>query len=66
MTMKSLTIFAKCSIFYVWQGSEYASGYYTDRLIPSDIYLFKVNNGKTRAMCEICSKLKTKTPERRQ
>ena len=28
-------------------------------------YLFKVNNGNTRTMCEICSKLSIKTPERR-
>ena len=32
---------------------------------PAGIYLFKVNNGNTRAMCEICSKLKIRTPERR-
>ena len=29
------------------------------------IYLFKIDNGNTRAMYEICSKLKTKTPELR-
>ena len=33
---------------------------------PFDIYLFKVNNGNTSTMCEICSKLTKKTPERRQ
>ena len=27
------------------------------------IYMFKVNNRNTRAMCEICSKLTIKTPE---
>ena len=27
------------------------------------IYLFKVNNGNTRTMCEVCSKLTIKTPE---
>ena len=32
--------------------------------ISAGIYLFKVNNGNTRTMCEICSKL-TKTSERR-
>ena len=32
----------------------------------ANIYLFKVNNRNTRKMCEICSKLKIKTPERRQ
>ena len=30
------------------------------------IYLFKVNNGNTRIMFEICLKLTIKTPERRQ
>ena len=29
------------------------------------IYLFKVNNGNTRARCEISSKLTIKTPEQR-
>ena len=32
---------------------------------PTDIYLFKINNGKTIAMCELYSKLTIKTPERR-
>ena len=31
--------------------------------IPDDSYLFKVNNGNTRAMCEFYSKLTIKTPE---
>ena len=31
---------------------------------PGCIYLFKVKNGNTRAMCEICSELTLKTPER--
>ena len=30
------------------------------------IYLFKVNNRKTRTKCEICSKLTIKTPEQCQ
>ena len=29
-------------------------------------YLLKLNNGKTRTRCELCSKLTLKTPERRQ
>ena len=32
---------------------------------PANNYLFKVNNKNTRRKCEICSKLKIKTPERR-
>ena len=32
---------------------------------PANIYLFKVNNRKTRKRCEICSKLTMKIPERR-
>ena len=34
--------------------------------IPTNIYLLKVNNGNTRKMCEMCSKLTIKTPERGQ
>ena len=33
---------------------------------PASIYLFKVNNGNTRTMCEPCSKLTIKSPERRR
>ena len=32
---------------------------------PIRIYLFKVNNGNSRTMCEICSKLTIKIPEGR-
>ena len=32
---------------------------------PIDNYMVKVNNRNTRTRCEICSKLTTKTPERR-
>ena len=34
-------------------------------LSPVGIYLFKVNYRNIRTMCEICSKLTIKTPERR-
>ena len=34
--------------------------------IPAGICLFKFNNGYSRAMCEIYSKLITETPERHQ
>ena len=33
--------------------------------IPAGNYVFKVNNKKTRARGEMCSKLKIKAPERR-
>ena len=33
---------------------------------PTGIYLLKVNNRNTTAMCEICRKVTLKTPERRQ
>ena len=32
---------------------------------PANIYLFKVNNNKTRKRCKICSKSTIKTAERR-
>ena len=35
-------------------------------LFPASIYLFKVNNKNARKRCEICSKITTKTLERRQ
>ena len=31
---------------------------------PTDIYLFQASNGTTRVVCEICSNLKIKIPER--
>ena len=31
---------------------------------PAGFYLFKANNGNNRTVCEICSKLTKKTPER--
>ena len=31
--------------------------------MPADIYLFKVNLGNTRVMCETCSQSTIKTPE---
>ena len=34
------------------------------KLLPAGIYLFKVNNGKTRTLCGIYKMLTTKTPER--
>ena len=33
-------------------------------IVPTNIYLFKVNNRDTRKGCEICSKLTIKTLER--
>ena len=36
------------------------------RLLLVGIYLIKVNNRSTRSRCEICSKLTTKTSERRE
>ena len=35
-------------------------------IFPADNYMFKVNNGNTRASSEICPKLTIKTPERRK
>ena len=43
-------------LYICWICSEY----------PANIYLFKVNNRNTRKMRELCSKLTTKTPKRRQ
>ena len=39
---------------------------YSMTSFPAKMYLFKVNNRNTRKRGEICPKLTTKTPERRQ
>ena len=44
-------------------AQQYMSDYVT---YPTNIDLFKVNNGNTRKSCGIFSKLTTKTPERRR
>ena len=43
---------------------KYLKKCYESRLLAG-IYLFKVNNGNTRTMREICLKLTIKTPESR-
>ena len=47
---------------YILKGSD---GYSSKWEYRAGIVLFKVNNGNNRTMCEICSKLTLKTPERR-
>ena len=37
----------------------------TELLLPAGNDVFKVSNRNNRTMCEICSKLTIKTPERR-
>ena len=32
-------------------------------VFPAEVYLFKINNGNTRTICEICLKLTFKTPD---
>ena len=32
---------------------------------PVSIYFFKVNNGNSREICELCSKLRIKPPDQR-
>ena len=51
-------------IWRFWCSSEWFFMWFL--LYPASIYLFKANNRNTRTMCEICSKLTIKTPERRR
>ena len=60
---KPPAIFAKCFTFNVWQGSNTPL---RTKAVQVNIYLFKLNKRNTWKRCEICSKLKIKTPERRQ
>ena len=36
----------------------------SSNVIPFNIYLLEVNDGNTRTICEVCSRLRTKTSER--
>ena len=45
--------------------SAYFKAMFTGKNIPTNIYLFKVNNRNIGKRCEICSRLTIKTPERR-
>ena len=61
-------LFAVLSAVFRWyrQATPGSSGLRWFYLkIPARIYLFKYNSSDTRTMCEICSKLTMKTPERR-
>ena len=50
-----------------WENStEQLWAVSSESLIPASIYLFNVNNANIRTMCEICSKLTIKLPQRRQ
>ena len=53
------------SFFWSLFSFELNTEIYFVNFDPADIYLFKVNNRKTRKRWETCSKLAMKTPERR-
>ena len=55
---------AKGSFIYVVRFASFIASEFMQFYFPEGIYLFKVNNGRTRKMCEICSKLIIKIPER--
>ena len=48
-----------------WRADRSEISPFSKSLWSAGIHLFKVNYRYTRTMCEICSKLATKTPERR-
>ena len=48
----------------VENNKSYFKGKVMQVIYPGGSYLLKVNNGNTRTMCGICSKLTTKTPKR--
>ena len=43
-------------------GHVFFAGYVMPENLPAGIYLFKVSDGNTRAISEVCSKLTIKTP----
>ena len=57
---KSTFIIASSSILLL------ISNFFLSYFSQKDVYLFKVNNENTRAMCQVCSKLAIKTPKHLQ
>ena len=61
---------AVCMTFYWAPGVKvltYSNSpmFYSEQENPTNIYLLKVNKRNTRKMCEICSNITIKAPERR-
>ena len=54
-------LFCNIAISLIENHTELA--YLLTEHVPANIFLVKVNNKNTRQRCEICSKLKLKTPE---
>ena len=52
-------LFAVVQLTKSWEESDIVIS--SKYLIPTGIYLFKVNNGNTRTRCEVCSKLTANT-----
>ena len=48
------------------ESLEFISSYLKKKNSSAGIYLLKINDRNTRTICEICSKLTKKTPERCQ
>ena len=73
--MKTLQVLSLNSNIINWKRKTLKGGMYFFFLnnaslqcsyFPTDIYLFKFNNGNFTTTCEICSKLTINAPERRQ
>ena len=63
---KYMNLGCRCGIFIVYFeriSHSFRCFRHKDQI---GIHMFKINNGNTRAMCEICSKLRVKTPDWRQ
>ena len=69
-----LTAFSRCSAFYLRCFAGVLDTHLKLTImtperypltLPAGIHWLKLNNGNIRTMCEICSKLTIKTPERR-
>ena len=52
--------FSACYFWCYWDFSKVLYKF------PADIYLFKIDNENSRKVCEICSQLTIKAPERSQ
>ena len=61
--IRMTSLYIICYWFSYWFGTcFFFAGYVMSENLPAGIYLFKVNNGNSRTISEVCSKLTIKTP----
>ena len=64
--LSSIDFLGRCFLQVLMETYQQSISFIPNDTNPASIFLFQVNNGSTRAMFEISSRLTIKTPEGRQ